>query len=192
MTSKKWFVIFNVIFVFLVSEINAKDNDGCKCNFDSPSYIAECDCGLSCSIAMKDDRECYITCDGKVKNISRGYAKIFGEPAGYKEQLDSYIDLLSKEGIKAFQKRESPEKAIMYLFRSAYIGVSFIPEDMKINVDQFVHDSFTQNWSHILPAFFNNSAGEFNKTFRYGELLRVSFKLINLKIGEYIIRFRIL
>ena len=193
MISKYFFSFFIAALLFFITNLlNAKPNNAeCKCEFDTTKYTAECDCALTCAVAVENGKNCNIVCDGSPTTAESGDYKLFGEPAAYLEKMASIKKYIVSAGFMAFHDTSFAQKALPRLLRSAYIGASFISHDEKKELDTLVHKVFLKFGQQIRSYIIQKNKGVFEKEFKDGNRIMVSYKLIKLTVPNYKIRLLI-
>ena len=187
----KYFLAFSLAtFLFCsTNPLKAKSNDEeCKCDFNTSEYTAECDCALTCAVAVENGKNCNIVCDGSPATAEPGDYKLFGEPAAYLEKMASIKKYIVSAGFMAFRNTSFAQKALPRLLRSAYIGASFISPDKKQELDTLVHEVFSKFGRQIRTSLIHEHKGVFEKEFKDGNRIMVSYKVIKLTVPNYKVR----
>ena len=177
-------IILNLILLTLPQTVFSKDPK-CECDFDTPSYTAECDCALACAVAMEGGKKCNIVCDGSPASAEHGYHQAFGRPTAYLEKMNSIKGAMLAVGFNAFRNSGFTQDALPNLLRSSYIGASFISSEKKIEIDKIVNDTFRKYSREISQSFTVKDNKPFEKKLKDGTQIEASFKKINLVILNY-------
>lgn len=188
---RKYFFTFllTTLLFFFTSLLKAKSKDDeCKCDFDTATYTAVCDCVLTCAVAIKNGKNCNIVCDGSPATAEPGNYRLFGKPFAYLKEMASIRHNISSAGFMAFRNTSFAQKALPSLLRSAYIGASFISPEKKQELDTLVHEVFSKFDEQIRSYLIQENKGVFEKEFKDGNRIMVSFKLIKLTVPNYKVR----
>lgn len=180
-----------LIFIVNPSKVKSKEND-CDCDFDTPKYTAECDCALACAVAVENGANCNIVCDGSPTSAEHGYYQVFGQQTAYLKKMDSIKGHMLAQGVNAFKNRSFANDALPNLFRSAYIGASFISSEKKIEIDKIVNNAFLKYGKDLWQSFADQDRKTFEKELQKGSSITASYKMIKLTIPNYNISLKVI
>jgi len=194
MKHKGLFALSLALSLFLIvnpSKVKSEDVD-CKCEFDTPAYTAECDCALACAVAVENGKKCNIVCDGSPTSVEHGYFSVFGRKTAYLTKMASIKDYMLSGGFNTFKDKTFAQEALPNLFRSAYIGTSFIPSEKRIEIDKIVNNVFMKYGNEIWQHFMVKDSKPFEKNLKEGIQISAAFKKINLVIPNYVISLKVI
>lgn len=171
----------------LVGEISiAEEENPCKCKFDTEVYSARCDCALTCSQLIENNKHCLIVCDGSPRNVPHGDSS-FGRRMDYLYRMQDIMGAVRKTGWDIFKDKGFAEVALPGLLRCGYIGARFLSRDRKEELDILILRIYKQNGLQIHDAFLGRKP-EFNKSLGNGIRVRAMEKKIEIDIKPSLLR----
>jgi len=174
-----------VAISLLIIDIFTAYSSDCKCDFDTSRYSAECDCALTCSIAMEGNRHCYIVCDGVPRNAAGGLEQLYGSPYSYVSDMRKIKSQMFTRGFAVFQNRSFARWALPRLLRAAYIGAPFVDAPAKRELDRQVRKVFLKFGEEIWGYFIGKYSGVLEADLNGEIQIRVTLKTIKLILPSH-------